>query len=187
MQLDSYADTGAVVSVELVNELAIGYAGGRPATAHEPLPAIAQVLAVDPRSLAQLGEADVPGFIALARRMREVFSDVHAADLDAAAARLNQLLAEHPAAPHLSKGDGRWRLHHHPVDLPVVPMWTSICAEAVARLIGDGHHDRLGTCEAADCDRVYLDLSRNASRRFCSTACQNRVKAAAFRRRRGES
>jgi predicted RNA-binding Zn ribbon-like protein len=26
-----------------------------------------------------------------------------------------------------------------------------------------------------------VDTSRNATRRFCSTACQNRVKAASFR------
>ncbi|MFC6935784.1 CGNR zinc finger domain-containing protein [Actinomadura yumaensis] len=33
------------------------------------------------------------------------------------------------------------------------------------------------------CDRVYVDTSRNGTRRFCSTACQNRVKTAAFRAR----
>ena len=62
-------------------------------------------------------------------------------------------------------------------------MCTSICAEGVARMVGTGHGDRLGTCRSPDCDRVYVDLSKNASRRFCSTVCQNRVKAAAFRRR----
>ena len=43
---------------------------------------------------------------------------------------------------------------------------------------------RLGTCASTDCDRVFLDGSKNASRRFCSTTCQNRVKATAFRLRR---
>ena len=33
-------------------------------------------------------------------------------------------------------------------------------------------------------ERVYVDTSKNAKRRFCSTACQNRTKAAAFRQRR---
>ena len=74
---------------------------------------------------------------------------------------------------------GRWRLHHHPVDADLVPMWTSICAEGLARMIGAGHADRLGTCAGPECDRVFVDLSKNASRRFCSTTCQNRVKAAA--------
>ena len=93
-------------------------------------------------------------------------------------------MAVHPAHPHLAKEQGRWRLHHHPVDAALVPMWTAICAEGIARMIGAGHGDRLGTCEATDCGRVFVDLSKNASRRFCSTTCQNRVKAAAFRRRR---
>ncbi|MPZ62329.1 MAG: hypothetical protein GEU93_13755 [Propionibacteriales bacterium] len=62
-------------------------------------------------------------------------------------------------------------------------MATSICAEGIARFIGAGNAGRLGTCKATNCDRVYVDLSKNGSRRFCSTACQNRVKAAAFRER----
>ena len=100
-----------------------------------------------------------------------------------AASRLNVLLADHPAHPHLAKEGGRWRLHHHPVDAALVPMYTSICAEGLARIVGAGGGARLGTCEGPACDRVFADVSKNASRRFCSTACQNRVKAAAFRRR----
>ncbi len=52
-------------------------------------------------------------------------------------------------------------------------------------VLGSELHGRLGVCTAARCDRVYVDLSRNGTRRFCSTACQNRNKAAAFRARRG--
>ncbi|WP_203218370.1 CGNR zinc finger domain-containing protein [Nocardia brasiliensis] len=31
-------------------------------------------------------------------------------------------------------------------------------------------------CSADNCDRVYLDTSRNGTKRFCGTACQNRAK-----------
>lgn len=62
-------------------------------------------------------------------------------------------------------------------------MWTAISADAFARLIADGNHDRVGLCGARNCNRVYFDTSKNRSRRFCSTTCQNRVKAAAFRQR----
>jgi predicted RNA-binding Zn ribbon-like protein len=65
-------------------------------------------------------------------------------------------------------------------------MWTSICAAALAELIGAGEAQRLGTCERPDCDRVYVDVSKNASRRFCSLTCQNRVKVATFRERAGK-
>jgi predicted RNA-binding Zn ribbon-like protein len=65
-------------------------------------------------------------------------------------------------------------------------MWTAICAEAIARLIGTGQAGRLGICNAVDCGRAFLDQSKNASRRFCTITCQNRTKAAAFRSRRSD-
>ena len=65
-------------------------------------------------------------------------------------------------------------------------MWTAICAAGLAEMIGDGEAQRLGTCEREDCGRVYVDVSKNASRRFCSLTCQNRVKVATFRERAGK-
>ena len=181
MHLDSYADTGVLVAVELVNELARG--DNRGSAKARTLPALAKILAIDPPSVAQIRPGDGAGFVALARWLSEVFEDLHGQDADGAASRLNALLAKHPAHPHLAKEQGRWRLHHHPSDMALVPMWTAICAEALARMLGAGHADRFGTCAAPDCQRVYFDVSKNASRRFCSTTCQNRVKAAAFRQR----
>ncbi|WP_248965621.1 CGNR zinc finger domain-containing protein [Sphaerisporangium perillae] len=53
------------------------------------------------------------------------------------------------------------------------------------RLIVDGHGpDRFGQCEAHHCDAVYIDLTRNGSRRYCSAACTARAKTAAYRSRR---
>lgn len=183
VHLDSYGDAGVIAAVGLVNALASGDPGAEARSPARLRPALARVLAVDPPSLARLKPGDTPGFVALARHLGQVFRDLHDGEVDAAAARLNALLSEHPAHPHLAREHGRWRLHHHPVDVPLVPMWTSICAEAMARMLGAGHGDRFGACAAPDCDRVFFDVSKNASRRFCSTTCQNRVKAAAFRRR----
>nr|WP_281353576.1 CGNR zinc finger domain-containing protein [Phytoactinopolyspora mesophila] len=56
-------------------------------------------------------------------------------------------------------------------------------ATGLAVVLGNPVFDRLGICTAPMCDRVFVDTSRNGARRFCSTACQNRVKAAAFRAR----
>jgi predicted RNA-binding Zn ribbon-like protein len=187
VQFDSYEVAGVIVAAGLVNELALEHAFGRPVSPADPFAAIQRILEIDPPSAAQLRRRDVPGFEALAQRLRQVFSDLHRGDVDTAASQLNDLLAVHPAHPHLAKDDGRWRLHHHPVDAALVPMVTAICAEGMARTIGAGAGDRLGTCDSDDCDRVFLDVSKNGSRRFCSTTCQNRVKAAAFRRRRAAS
>ncbi len=183
---DSYDDINVVVAVNLVNELTLEHAFGRPVQLEDPFLAIQRVLKVDP-PFAQLRERDVPGFITLAKRLREVFRNLHHGDLDAAASELNDLLAAHPSHPHLDKDHGHWRLHHHPADAALVPMVTAVCADAMARLVGASAGSRLGTCHSADCDRVFLDGSKNGSRRFCSTTCQNRVKAAAFRRRQATS
>jgi predicted RNA-binding Zn ribbon-like protein len=169
VKIDSYADTGSFVAVDLVNAPVLD------------LEALRVILAVDPPSLAQLRRADEPGFVALAARLREVFADLRGGAVDSAATRLNALLLLHPAHPHLAKEDGVWRLHHHPAEVELVPMWTAICAEALARVLGAGEAHRLGTCAA--CDRVFFDVTKNASRRFCSTTCQNRVKAQAYRHR----
>ena len=45
---------------------------------------------------------------------------------------------------------------------------------------------RLGTCADDECDGVVLDLSRNRSRRFCSTTCGNRNAVAAYRARQSQ-
>jgi predicted RNA-binding Zn ribbon-like protein len=38
-------------------------------------------------------------------------------------------------------------------------------------------------CDAGDCNDVLVDLSKNHSRRYCSTTCANRMNVAAFRAR----
>lgn len=142
-----------------------------------------EVLSVDPPSRDRLTRQDVPAFISLARELQEIHEHLDVGDVDGAAERINALLARHSAHPHLALEEGRWQLHHHPADAEVVPMWTAITADALARLVADGQHDRIGRCSASDCGRFYLDTTKNRSRRFCSTTCQNRVKAAAFRHR----
>ena len=42
---------------------------------------------------------------------------------------------------------------------------------------------RLGVCADDGCDGLVLDLSRNRSRRYCSTTCANRNAVAAYRAR----
>jgi predicted RNA-binding Zn ribbon-like protein len=51
-------------------------------------------------------------------------------------------------------------------------------------MIGAQRAHRLGICAAMNCDRVLVDMTKNAGRRFCSITCQNRTKTAAFRQRR---
>jgi hypothetical protein len=177
--LDSYIDAGVITAMALANELT------QPEL-EDPKAIAAGILAFDPPSLAMLRPKDVPGFMTLARRLWEMFVHLDDEDVDAAAEQLNSMLAAHPAHPYLAKEDGRWRMHHHAADAPLVPMYTSICAEAMARMIGGGYAERFGICDASNCNRVFFDNSKNGTRRFCSVTCQNRVKTAAFRLRQAQ-
>ncbi|MET8992500.1 CGNR zinc finger domain-containing protein [Nonomuraea wenchangensis] len=57
-------------------------------------------------------------------------------------------------------------------------------ATALALIVDGYGPDRFGQCEAHRCDAVYIDLTRNGSRRHCSSACTARAKTAAYRSRR---
>ncbi|MCV3274154.1 CGNR zinc finger domain-containing protein [Roseobacter sinensis] len=184
MKLDSYIDAGTLASVEFANRLTPGYANGKPVAETDVLQAVREVVAIDPPSVAAVSEKDEDGFVALAKRLRAIFVGIDGGHIDEAAELLNTILSEHPATPYLAKEEGVWHLHHHPSDAAILPMWTAICAEGLARMIGTQNAHRLGICMAENCDRVFADTSKNATRRFCSSACQNRIKTAAFRARK---
>jgi predicted RNA-binding Zn ribbon-like protein len=56
-------------------------------------------------------------------------------------------------------------------------------AMAMVDLIRAGELSRLSVCADARCEGLVLDLSRNRSRRYCSTTCANRNAVAAYRAR----
>jgi predicted RNA-binding Zn ribbon-like protein len=103
---------------------------------------------------------------------------------DDAAALVNALLREAGALPQLVKHDG-WDYHLHatPSDAPLADRIAVDAAMAFTDVIRTGQMDRLRRCAADDCDNVHVDLSKNRSRRFCGTACANRVNVAAYRTR----
>jgi len=171
-------DAVVATAVALVNALTEGERRGRPYRLTDP-PAIAtQVLGVP---------VDAPGaeeLIAIAHELRIVFEATAAGDLDTAAGQLNKLLEQTHAQPRLSHHNGEpWHMHFHGLGDSLSAQWAAPCATGLAVVLGSDLHDRLGVCTAPHCDRVYVDTSRNGTRRFCSTACQNRVKTAAFRAR----
>jgi predicted RNA-binding Zn ribbon-like protein len=178
-------DAVVTVAVQLVNALTPGEARGRP---YQP-PGGAALHAAVTASLraAQPGTPEVSpregaGFRAVAEAIRAVFDAVAAGRTDAAARLVNEMLARSEARPRLDRHDGEpWHLHFHGAEDSLVTSWAAGCATGLAIVLGSDQQGRLGVCAAPRCDRVYVDTSRNATRRFCSTACQNRVKAAVFR------
>lgn len=109
-------------------------------------------------------------------------------DEDALADEVNRMLREAGALPQLAKHDG-WGYHLHATapDAPLVDRMAVEAAMAFLDVVRQGELERLRTCDADDCDDVHVDLSRNRSRRFCSSTCANRVHVAAFRSRQAES
>ncbi len=184
---DSHVATLLDVAVALVNALTDGARHGRPYRAPDGRNLLAAVRAAVP------AEGTPPNAVTRhhaaylarsAQRMRAVFEAADREDLDEAAAALNALLLSAGTRPQLDRvGDGPWQLHFHGSDDSVGVGWSAGCAAALALALGSDLAGRLGVCRADQCDRVFVDTSRNAGRQFCSTACQNRVKAAAFRAR----
>ena len=103
---------------------------------------------------------------------------------DEAADLVNTLLREASALPQLVKHDG-WDYHIHatPPDAPLADRMAVEAAMAFADVIRTQQLDRLRVCAASDCNCVHVDLSKNRSRRFCSTLCANRTNVAAYRTR----
>ncbi|MFF0307100.1 CGNR zinc finger domain-containing protein [Streptosporangium sp. NPDC004379] len=180
------------MAVGLVNALTPGEARGRPHPAPAD-PAAAAAAATEGVRTGHPGhrevtEAEAAELAGIAARLREVFVAVAAGDIDAAARQVNALLEETRARPLLQRHDGEpWHLHFHGPGGTVAGDWGASCATGLAIVLGGEFHDRLGVCTAPHCDRVYVDVSRNGTRRFCGTACQNRVKTAAFRARNRDS
>ncbi|MEV6104659.1 CGNR zinc finger domain-containing protein [Streptomyces sp. NPDC051940] len=184
---DSHVTVLLDASVALVNGLTPGFARGRPYETPADLPAA--IAAALPRTDAAAVAGEEAAYLAgTAGRLRAVFEAAAASDLDAAAAAVNALLGSTGARPQLDRSPGEpWQLHFHGRDDSLAVGWSAGCATGLALALGSDLAGRLGVCGAPSCDRVYVDTSRNAGRQFCSTSCQNRVKAAAFRARRSSA
>jgi predicted RNA-binding Zn ribbon-like protein len=128
--------------------------------------------------------AELDAVRALRPRLRALLTS----ERDDAVAIVNQMLAEAGALPQLVRHH-RWDWHLHAVD-PQAPLVTRIAVEtamAMVDVIRADELSRLGSCADEGCEGIVLDLSRNRSRRFCSTACGNRNAVAAYRARRAGS
>lgn len=118
------------------------------------------------------------------RRLRPRLARLWGADEDGAARLVNALLREAHALPQLVK-HGSWNYHLHATsaDAPLADRMAVEAAMAFADVIRSGQLGRLRLCAADDCSNVHVDLSKNQSRRFCSTSCANRTNVAAYRTR----
>ncbi|MGH3760306.1 CGNR zinc finger domain-containing protein [Actinophytocola sp.] len=185
MNFDSHTSDVLTYAVRLINDVTPGERHGRRFT--RPVDLVAAVREVVPyaRATGHPSESEAAELAGWATRLRRVVELVDAGEVDGACFELNAIMRATGAMPMLARHDGEpWHLHFHSADAEWAVGCAASMATALAIVLGNPAVDRLGICNAAGCDRIYVDISRNGTRRFCSTACQNRVKAAAFRARR---
>ena len=97
--------------------------------------------------------------------------------------RLNELLALARPRPYATDHDGELHLHFARPDSPALEQLTTTVAMGLSQVVVQHGWQRLGVCAAENCDDVYVDTSRNASRRYCSNTCASRSTVAAYRAR----
>lgn len=97
---------------------------------------------------------------------------------------INELVADAGAVPRLVEHDGiPPHLHYTPSDAPLHQRLGAEIAVALAIVVRDSGLERLRICASPDCNDILVDLSKNRSRRYCSTQCANRQHVAAYRQR----
>lgn len=191
-RLDSHLVENVGVATALVNAFTCQAQYGKPTATprsdtERRAAAAAALPAADPKGggVSRAYAADLAG---LAAQLRQIFQALAVGSLDAAARLVNDGLHDYQARPHLDRqGQQPWRLHFHASASDPTHAWGASTITGLAVVIGAAQARRLGTCHAPSCDRVYFDLTRNGSRRFCSTICQDRVKSRAYRNRNNKN
>jgi len=130
---------------------------------------------------AAVDEASVPRARNLRERLREAFDATSEED---AVATLNALLAEHGRPPQLEPAGGGWRFCYGPDERAGIEFLAAPTALALLETIREDGLARFGRCKAHPCRCVFVDRSRNRSRRYCCELCADRANQAVARRRR---
>jgi predicted RNA-binding Zn ribbon-like protein len=118
------------------------------------------------------------------RAIRGQLLDMLTAERHEAAAIVNGMLANACAGVQLLRGNnGGWHLHAAGLESDLSTHIVVGAAMAMLDVIRANETSRISRCAEPDCDRVVLDLSRNRSKKFCSTTCGNRNAVAACRAR----
>lgn len=183
MNFDSYTDRSVAVAVDLANTFSPVSETEKLVT---PADLAAFLLSHEMRPNRPPTERDVAEVRSIRERLRQAFQ---AEDEKRATAVLNSLLRDVDAHPHLSGHDGEpFHIHYAPTEAPIARHVAATGAMGLAVVIAEGGYDRLGVCAWERCQDVFVDASRNRSRRYCDPAvCGNRASVAAHRRRQKES
>lgn len=109
-------------------------------------------------------------------------------DVDRAGAvpLVNEMLRDGHALPQLViHDDFDWHIHAAGESATLATRMLVEAGMAFVDVIRSDQWERVRRCAADDCEAVYIDYSKNGSKRYCDTGnCGNRMNVNAYRRRR---
>jgi predicted RNA-binding Zn ribbon-like protein len=125
---------------------------------------------------------DLSEVLVLRGHLRSVFE---AGDMATAVGILNELLQGIRARPHIRlMPDRRIKLELDVgEDQPLARRLAGEAALGLSAALEQYGIERLHVCSATPCTDVFIDTSRNHTRRYCCEQCANRHNVAAHRRR----
>jgi predicted RNA-binding Zn ribbon-like protein len=173
MNYDTYGSTAVELAIDLAN-VDRDAAAWVPAflDAHAEWFTVGTAVALSGDDVTQVEQtAELVRAVALAEREDEVRD------------RLNALLALANPRPYATDHDGELHLHYARPDAGALEQLTTTVAMGLSQVVVQHGWQRLGVCSAEGCGNVYVDTSRNASRRYCSNTCASRSTVAAYRAR----
>ncbi len=178
MNFDAYTDLSVVTAVDLVNTLDVETGEDHLADTDHLAKFLDDHLDSYDRPLTS---GDVGDVHQLRDRLRLAFT---LGNIDTVVDLLNDLLAESSALPQLTDHDGVWHFHFTPPESSLFAHMAAESAMGLASVLRDHGLERLRVCAANGCSKVFVDTSRNRSRRYCNPdICGNRTNVAAFRAR----
>jgi predicted RNA-binding Zn ribbon-like protein len=121
-------------------------------------------------------------------RLDAIVCSCEAGEEERAIEQINALLSQAGASPQIVAHDGRGpHLHVSRPTAPLADRMAAHFAMGLAWLVVAGESRRMRSCQSPTCRDVFVDLSRNRSRRYCdSRTCGNRLHVAAYRARKQE-
>lgn len=127
-------------------------------------------------------EAELAGLRDIRSRLAQLWN----VDREGAVPLVNAMLSDGAALPQLAIHDGYdWHVHATSDDADLGTRIMVESAMAFIDIIRSDEYQRVRRCEADDCESVYIDYSRNGSKRYCDVGnCGNRMNVNAYRARK---
>ncbi|MFT3798883.1 CGNR zinc finger domain-containing protein [Microbacterium sp.] len=127
-------------------------------------------------------DAEVAAVAAIRPRLRALWG----VSREQAVPLVNAMLRDGHALPQLAIHDGYdWHIHAATDDAPLATRIMVEAAMGFVDVIRSDQWSRVRVCSADDCDSVYIDYSKNGSKRYCDEGnCGNRMNVNAYRQRK---